>query len=98
METNRVFFEAIVARKCVEAVYNSVAVKLAPHILYTRHDDIFVDAFTLERDGKPPKEKKLGTFKLAGLKDVAVGGVAFQPEPVFNPNSEKYQGVTLLAI
>lgn len=98
METNKVFFEAIALRKCVEAQYNRTSVKLAPHILYTRHDELYVDAVTIERDGQPPREKKLGTFKLTGLKEAAVAGRQFQPEPIFDPNDSKYQGVTLFAV
>ena len=30
--------EAIARRRCLEAVYNRMNVRLAPHILYTRHD------------------------------------------------------------
>src|SRR3546814_13379799 len=54
------------------ATYNKMVVKLAPHILYTRHDEMFIDAVTIERDGRPPRELKLGTFKLAGLNDVSL--------------------------
>ena len=63
-------FEAIVRKRCLRATYNRTDIMLAPHIIYTRHDDLFVDGVVLERDGKPPKELKLGTFKLAGLNGV----------------------------
>lgn len=96
--TNRVLLEAIARRQCVEATYNRSNVRLAPHILYTRHDELYVDAVTKEIDGRPPRETKLGTFKLAGLHDAAVASRAFEPEPVFDPRSEKYEGVTLFAV
>ena len=98
MTTNRLLFEAIALRKCIEATYNRMVVKLAPHVLYTRHDELFVDAVTVERDGQRPRETKLGTFKLAGLKGVAVADRLFQPEPMFDPNDAKYRGVTLFAV
>ena len=98
METNRPIFEAIATRKIVEAVYNRTAFKLAPHILYTRHDEVYLDAVALERDGQPPREVKLGTFKVAGLRDVAVADAPFEPEKVFDPGDSKYAGVTLFAV
>lgn len=97
-DSNRTVFEAIALRKCVAATYNRMAVTLAPHILYTRHDELYVDAVTLERDGRPPREKKLGTFKLTGLRELEVAGHPFQPDPVFDPEDPKYRGVTLFAV
>lgn len=94
----RLLFEAIALRKCVDAVYNRMAVTLAPHILYTRHDEIYVDAVTIERDGQPPREPKLGAFKLTGLKDLALGTRVFAPNPLFNPREPKYDGVTLFVV
>jgi len=98
MTESRLLLEAIALRKCVAATYNRMVVKLAPHILYTRHDELFIDAVTVERDGKPPREIKIGTFKLDGLKELALASLPFQPEPSFDPSLEKYQGVTLFKI
>ena len=89
--------EAIARRRCLQAVYNRAQVRLAPHILYTRHDELFVDAVTLEHDGRRPRETRLGTFKLAGLHGAAVADQPFGLEPVFDPGNPKYDGVTLLA-
>jgi len=98
MEPNKLVLEAIALRKCIEATYNRMAVKLAPHILYTRHGELFVDAVTVEREGKAPRETKLGTFKLAGLQIRQVIGRQFNTEPLFDPASPKYEGVTLFAV
>ena len=95
---NRKMFEAIALRKCVDAKYNRSAFKLAPHILYTKHGELFVDAVTVERDGKPPREVKLGTFKLAGLKELNVDERPFRPESVFDPEDGKYAGVTVFVV
>ena len=81
---------AIERRLCLEGVYNRAQVKLAPHILYTRHDDPFVDAMVVERDGKAPREIKLGVFKLAGLKEVRLTSTPFAPLPDFDPGAETY--------
>jgi len=98
MEHNKLLFEAIALQKCVVATYNRMVVKLAPHILYTRHDELFVDAVTLERDGQRPKEMKLGAFKLAGLRDIQLVAHKFAPASLFNPADPKYEGETVFAI
>lgn len=98
MSQNALVLQAIALKKCVEATYNRTKVRLAPHILYTRHDELYLDAVTMERDGQPPREVKIGTFKLTGLQDLAVGDRPFEPESIFDPRSEKYQGVTLFAV
>ena len=98
METSKILLEAIALKKCVEATYNRMVVKLAPHILYTRHGELYVDAVTVERDGKPPKETKLGTFKLAGLTIQEIISRSFNPEPIFNSADPKYAGATLFAV
>lgn len=89
---------AISLRLCATAVYNKTAVKFAPHILYTRHDDPFVDAVVTERDGKPPREQKLGVFKLAGLKDVRLTADPFQPMAGFDAGGELYVGTTIQSV
>ncbi|RVT43601.1 hypothetical protein [Sphingobium algorifonticola] len=98
METNRIFFEAIALRKCVSATYNRTSVVLAPHILYTRHDELYLDAVTLTRDGQAPRELKLGSFKLTGLKDVALTDRPFDPMPLYDARDARYAGVTVFAI
>ena len=98
MDSNRTYLEAIALRKCLRATYNRMAVILAPHILYTRHDELFIDAVTVERDGQRPREAKLGTFKLAGLKEVALLERRFTPDPLFDATDAKYAGVALFAV
>ena len=90
--------EAIARGTCIRAVYNRMHVTLAPHILYTRHDELYVDAITVERDGRPPREVKLGAFKLTGLREVALVEQVFEREPVFDPDESRYAGVTLFAV
>lgn len=97
-ETTPVVFEAIVKQLAIAASYNRGDVTLAPHILYTRHGELYLDAVTLERDGKPPKEIKLGTFKLAGLQRLRLTARRFTPSDAFNSGDEKYSGVSLMAI
>ena len=91
-------FEAIVKRLAVAATYNRGEVTLAPHIIYTRHGELYVDAVTIERDGKPPKEEKLGTFKLAGLSPLRLTARRFERSALFSEKDGKYQGVALMAV
>ncbi|AIT05654.1 hypothetical protein MC45_03690 [Sphingomonas taxi] len=91
-------FEAIVRLLTVTATYNKGTVTIAPHILYTRHGEIYVDAVTVERDGKPPREEKVGTFKMDGLGEPTLTDKAFAPSSLFEPEAEKYAGVTLMAV
>ena len=83
-------FEAIVRRQCVIATYNRVTMTLAPHVIYTKHGDLFIDAVAIDRDGKPPKEVKLGTLKLAGLNDLQLTARRFPANPLFHANDAKY--------
>lgn len=91
-------FEAIVRSRCLDATYNRTAVTLAPHILYTRHDELYVDGVVLERDGVPPREHKIGTFKLIGLGALAVTDRPFVRSALFVPGDPKYAGTTLMAV
>ena len=93
-----VILEAIVKHMAVAATYNRGEVVLAPHILYTRHGELYVDAVTSERDGKPPKEAKVGAFKLAGLNPLRITARRFEPSPLFDAADPRYEGQTLMAI
>lgn len=90
--------EGIVRRLCVRAVYNRSVVVLAPHILYTRHDELHLDACAVERDGKPPREIKLGTYRLSGLGEIGIVDRPFVPVDVFDPTDQRYEGVTLMMV
>mgnify|MGYP004540417995 CR=1 FL=1 len=83
-------FEAIVKQMCLAASYNRGEVVLAPHVVYSKHDELYIDATTLERDGKPPKEEKLGTFKLSGLVSPRVTPRRFTRSELFDPADPKY--------
>ncbi len=93
-----IVFEAIVKKLALAATYNRGEITLAPHILYTRHGEMYVDGVTLERDGKPPKEAKVGAFKLAGLSPLRLTARRFVPDTMFDANDAKYADVTLMAI
>lgn len=98
MSAPSLFLEAIALHKCVAATYNRNQVVLAPHILYTRHDEMYVDALTILRDGYPPKEAKMGAFKLTGLRDASLADRSFERSKLFDPADARYEGVTLFAV
>jgi hypothetical protein len=98
MESNKPILEAIALKTCLSAVYNKTRFRLAPYILYTRHDELYIDGVALERDGMPPREVKLGTFKVAGLSEVTVDPTPFRADPVYNPYEPRYEGTTLFAL
>ncbi|PCG15650.1 MULTISPECIES: hypothetical protein [Sphingomonas] len=97
-DTVPIVFEAIVKQQAIAATYNRGSVTLAPHIVYTKHGEIYLDAMTIDRDGQPPKEPKIGAFKLAGLSGLRITPRRFQPSELFTPGDAKYEGVTLLAV
>jgi hypothetical protein len=98
MAINQILLEAIALKKCVTATYNNVQMLLAPHILYSKFDALFVDAIALEKNGEPPKEKKLGAFHLAGLKELALTERHFIPDALFDPAAEKYNDTMLFKV
>ena len=96
--TADIFRIAIDRKLCVTAVYNKCAMLLSPHILYTKHDDLFVDAVVMSKEGKAPAELKLGTFKLAGLKGTSLSGEPFTVQSVFDAHNPKYEGVVVRSV
>jgi hypothetical protein len=98
MSANPLLLEAIALKKCIHATYNRVDMKLAPHILYTRNDALFVDAVALAKAGNPPREKKLGSFKIDGLSMIALSDEHFALEEAYDPAAERYAGATLFAV
>ena len=93
-----IFRIAIDRKLCVTAVYNKCPMLMSPHILYTKHDDLFVDAVVMIKQGKVPAELKMGTFKLAGINGASLSGEPFTIQPFFDVNDPKYEGVTVRAV
>jgi hypothetical protein len=98
MPDTQLLTDAITNKKCVSATYNGVEMILAPHALYTKHDATFVDAITLTRDGQPPREKKLGSFNISGLKSLALTAQDFDTDRLFDRTLAKYVAVTLCMV
>ena len=98
MTNNQLLLEAIALKKCVTLVYNNVPMKLAPHILYSKHSAVFTDAVILEKNGEVRRDKKLGAFHLSGLNDLQLSDQSFEIHTSFEPTAEKYAGVTLFMV
>jgi hypothetical protein len=80
-ELAEILHQAMAKRVCVSAIYNKKGAILAPHFLFSRHDELYLRAVTVEQDGRKPREPKLGTFKLSGLTEVALTRKLFRPRP-----------------
>jgi hypothetical protein len=93
-----VVLEGIVRKKCVAATYNRMAVILAPHVLFTKNDALYVGAVTLERDGQLPKELKLGLFKLDGLVGLRLDDRDFSISELYSVDDERFAGAALMAV
>ena len=81
---------AIAHELCVRARYNRLKIMFAPHVLFARHGDLFVDAVVVEREGLPPKDVKLGTFKIAGLSSVGLTDQPLAPRLPVDVDDPKY--------
>lgn len=90
--------QAIVTRRCVTATYNREPVLLAPHVLFTKHDALHIGAVTLERSGQPPKEPRLGVFKLDGLGGLALTDRSFFVSDLWQPSDDRFLAGALLAV
>jgi hypothetical protein len=77
--------EAMAKRVLLVATYNKGRSTLAPHSLFERHGELYLRAVTVERDGRAPREPKLGTFKLSGLSDVERTRRLFSKTALFAP-------------
>jgi hypothetical protein len=90
--------EAVARRRVVTALYNGVTMKLAPHLLFERHGDLFVSAWNMTKNARPENEPKLGHFKLGGLADVALTEEPFEPIPSFAPEAPRADDTLVLAV
>ena len=89
---------ALMQKICLSVRYNNMDMILAPHMLWTKHGDLHVDAVTVERAGSPPKIFKIGTFKLLGLGNVALTSRTFEPQAEFDPNDPKYAEAPIASV
>lgn len=90
--------QAIARKVCVTATYNRKPMTLAPHAVYTKHDEPHLAAVTVDQDGKKPMRPKVGTFKLSGLTDVAITKKLFATHKEFSAADPKFIDQTICMI
>jgi hypothetical protein len=79
--------EAIVGRRLVDARYNDLFIRLAPHQLFERPGDLFLSALNLRKWWRSSDEQRLGQFKLLGLSNVELLSEKFEPLPSYDANA-----------
>jgi len=90
--------EGIVRLRCLQVTYNRTRMIVAPYILYTRNESLYADAQIVSREGMLPREPKIATFKVDGLKEVSVLNRPFEIGEMFDPELDKYVGNTLMKV
>jgi hypothetical protein len=75
--------EAIRDHRFVTVRYNRGLSTLAPYGTFTRHDELYLSAVTIARDGAQPGRLKLGTFKVAGLSALQTTPVPFSAPKLY---------------
>ncbi|MFM5948843.1 MAG: hypothetical protein ACKOPM_06385 [Novosphingobium sp.] len=91
-------FEAISTKRTVEALYNGTTIRIAPHLMFERHGDLFVSALNLGKTWRSDEAPRLGQFKLAGLNDTALLDETFEPVEGFKPAPPRADDVLILAV
>jgi len=97
-ETRLKLMEAIARKQAVAARYNGDLIKLAPHVLFERHGDLFVSALNMSKAWRSDDERRLGQFKLAGLGSAELLEESFDPLPSYQPTVPRSDDALILAI
>lgn len=90
--------EAIARKQAVAARYNGAMVKLAPHLIFERHGDLFISALNMSKEWRSDDERRLGQFKLNGLSAAELLDETFDPLPAFDGEPPRADDVVVLAI
>ncbi len=90
--------EAIARKRTVAARYNGERLKLAPHLLFERHGDLFIGALNLSKNWRADDERRLGQFKLAGLASAELLDETFDPLPSYQAAAPRADDTLVLAV
>lgn len=90
--------EAVARKRVVTARYNGRVIKLAPHLMFTRHGELFVNAHNMSKAWRADDEMRLGQFKLAGLNDVELLDENFDPLPSYDGAPPRSDDLTVLTV
>jgi hypothetical protein len=85
LNPQRLVIEAIALKRAITAEYNGTEMLLAPHLLFSRHDDLFLSALNLRKTWRSEEEMRLGAFKLDGLSNIALTDDTFESLSGFEP-------------
>jgi hypothetical protein len=97
-DTRLKLMEAIARKQAVEARYNGDVIKLAPHLLFERHGDLFISAFNMSKAWRSDDERRLGQFKLAGLAATELLDESFDPLPCYEAAAPRSDDTLILTI
>ncbi|WP_428681344.1 WYL domain-containing protein [Sphingopyxis sp.] len=97
-DTRLKMMEAIARRRTVSADYNGNRMTLAPHQLFERHGALFVSALNLGKTWRSEEERRLGHFKLDGLRAPELGDEEFDPLPSFEAAAPRDDDILLMAV
>lgn len=98
IDTRLMIMEAIARQQAVTACYNGAQIKLAPHLLFERHGDLYTSALNLSKGWRTDDERRLGQFKLAGLVATELLDEGFDPLPSYNAAAPRAGDTLILAI
>jgi hypothetical protein len=90
--------EAIARQRTVAVRYNGERLKLAPHLLFERHGDLFIGAPNLGKNWRDYDERRLGQFKLAGLGAAELLDETFDPLPSYQAEAPRVEDNLVMAI
>jgi hypothetical protein len=97
-ETRLKLMEAIARKRTVTARYNGNQIKLAPHLLFERHGDLFISALNMSKVWRADDEPRLGQFKLAGLGATELLDESFDPLPSYQAGPPRAEDTLILAV
>lgn len=96
--SEKTLIEAIARLRIVTAKYNGSKMSLAPHQLFSRHDELFVSAFNAGKNWRSDEERRLGYFKVSGLSNIALMKDTFVPLPTFDGSLPREGDEQLFAV
>lgn len=97
-ETRLKLMEAIARQHLVAAQYNGTLIRLAPHLLFERHGDLFVSALNMSKNWRTEDEQRLGQFKLSGLGAIELLDEGFTALPSYDGSTPRPDDTIILSI
>lgn len=94
----RKFIEAIALKRMIRAQYNGNEMHLAPHMLFSRHGDLFISALNTLKNWRSDEDRRLTQYKLLGLSEVVLTDETFEPLPGFDGAVPRETDISLFAI